>query len=293
MTFICGGKWSTYRAMAEELIDKVVEFKKLSHAGPCVTKSIKLLGGEGFHPLLHVQLVQNYNVSEAVARHLTHAYGSAAFAVCELAKPTARTTSTMGVPTDGGAHVGKPIIPDYPYIEAEVVYACRHEMARTVKDMLTTRMRLAYLNSEAAKQAIPRVANIMASELGWSRSERDRQVKQAQQYIGDFGGPVADKSNAQLKAATYTDLHEIFVSIDKDGSGYIDEAEFQAAAKSLGFPFKSKEEMKAKFMAIAPGHTRITEAQFIEWWNGHELQESERQAESHPHPHCRQRGRDR
>ena len=270
VTFICGGKWSTYRAMAEELVDKVIAFKgdKLKHAGPCTTREIKLLGGEGYHKLLYVQLVQNYGVSEAVAKHLTHAYGSAAFAVCELAKPTGRTMSTMGVPTDGGAHVGRLVVPDYPYIEAEVLYACRHEMAVTVKDMLTIRMRLAYLNSEAAKQAISRVADLMAKELGWSKRERDRQIKEAESYIGAFGGPVADKSNATLKAATFTDLHDIFVSIDTDHSGSIEVKEFKAAATRLGFPFKDDAELQAKLSAISRGNKSITEAQFIEWWNG-------------------------
>lgn len=269
VTFICGGKWSTYRAMAEELIDKVVAFKKLTHAGPCVSREIKLLGGDGYHDLLHVQLVQNYNVSEAVAKHLCHAYGAAAFAVCELAKPTGRTVSKMGVPTDGGAHAGVPIVPDHPYIEAEVTYACRHEMALTVKDMLTTRIRLAYLNSEAAKQAIPRVADLMAMELGWSKKQRDEQVKMARDYIGQFGGPVADKKSAILKAATFTDLHDVFCSIDLDNSGYIDEAELEKASIKLGFPMRSKEELKQRFKEIdTDGNGRISEAEFIEWWNG-------------------------
>ena len=89
----------------------------------------------------------------------------------------------------------------------------------TVKDMLTTRMRLAYLNSEAAKQAIPRVADLMAKELGWSKKQRDAQVKMARDYIGEFGGPVADKSAATLRAATFTDLHDIFLSVDKANAG--------------------------------------------------------------------------
>ena len=46
VTFICGGKWSTYRAMAEELVDKVIEHKQLKHATGCKTKKIKLMGGE-------------------------------------------------------------------------------------------------------------------------------------------------------------------------------------------------------------------------------------------------------
>jgi glycerol-3-phosphate dehydrogenase len=256
--------------MAEELVDKVIAFKgdKLKHARPCTTKEIKLLGGEGYHNLLHVQLVQKYGVSTEVAKHLVHAYGTAAFAVCELAKPTARTTSKLGVPTDGSGHVGRQIAVNYPYIEAEVIYACKHEMARTVKDMLTTRMRLAFLNSEAAKQAIPRVADLMAVELQWSKKERDAKVKEAYDYIGQFGGPIADKTGSTLSAATFTDLHETFLKIDIDGSGYIDEEELNKAATMLGFPFRNKEHLKAKFKEIdADGNGKITETEFIEWWN--------------------------
>jgi len=270
VTFICGGKWSTYRAMAEELIDKVVKFKakELKHATPCKTREIKLLGGDGWHQLMHVQLVQKYGISEAVAKHLVHAYGAAAFQVCELAKPTARTPSKLGVPTDASGHIGRLISANYPYIEAEVVYSCRYEHALTVKDMLTTRMRLAYLNSEAAKQAIPRVADIMAAELKWSKKTRDAMIAQANDYIGQFGGPIADKSSAQLQAATFTDLHETFLAIDLDKSGYISQDELSKAAIKLGFPFRNKQQLEEKFKEIdTDGNGKISESEFIEWWN--------------------------
>ena len=277
VVFICGGKWSTYRAMAEELIDKVIGYKgaALAHAAPCTTREIKLLGGEGYHKLLHVQLVQNYHVSEAVAHHLAHAYGAAAFAVAELAQPTRRSVNRVGVPTDGGGHAGVLLTPDYPFIEAEVKYSCRHEMAQTVKDMLTTRMRLAYLNSEAAKQCIPRVADLMAKELGWSKRERDAQVRTATEYIGAFGGPVADKSTAELRAATFTDLHEVFVSIDKDASGYVDMGELEKASVKLGFPFRNKAHLAEKFKEIdTDNNGKISESEFIEWWNGRHSEKS-------------------
>jgi len=280
ITFVCGGKWSTYRAMAEELIDKVVEHKKdkLSHAGPCITKEIKLLGGEGYYSLLHVELVQKYNVSEAVARHLAHAYGAAAFAVCELAVPVKRSTSSMGFITDGGSHRGRLIVPDYPYIEAEVQYACKYEMALTVKDMLTTRMRLAYLNSESAKQAIPKVADLMAKELGWSKKQKEEQIKVANAYIGDFGGPIADKSKAKLRMATFTDLHEVFRAIDVKDTGYLSIGEFDKAAMKLGFPFKSDAELKRKFLEVdADSNGKISESEFIEWWNGRNSEKVMRQ----------------
>jgi len=269
VTFVCGGKWSTYRAMSEELIDKVIKFKGcFPQATPCITREIKLMGGEGWHELLHVQLVQKYQISEEIAKHLVNTYGACSFAVCELMKPLSRTSSKVGSITDGSHHFGAQLVPNYPYIEAEIEYACKHEYAVSVKDMLTTRMRLAFINSEAAKQAIPRVADLMATHLKWSKAEKEKQLKIANDYIGQFGGPIANKKNAKLKTATFTDLHEIFLSIDTDKSGYIEEGELEKAASKLGFPFASKAELKAKFIEIdKDGNGRISEAEFIEWWN--------------------------
>lgn len=258
--FICGGKWSTYRAMAEELIDKVVEHKKFRHAGPCQTRTIKLMGGEGYHDLLHVQLVQKYGISTEMANHLCKTYGSCAFAVCELSRPTGATT---------GVHrFGKKLVEGFPFMEEEIEYMCKHEMATTVKDVLTLRMRLAYVNSEAAKAAIPRVADLMAISLKWSKKEKQAQIQQANEYIGQFGGPIANKSGAQIRSATFTDLHEVFTSLDKEGSGYLDMSKLNVAATKLGFPFRSQGELKAKFAEIdINGNGRISEMEFIEWWN--------------------------
>jgi len=258
--FICGGKWSTYRAMAEELVDKVVAYKNFAHAGPCVTKAIKLIGGEGYHSLLNVQLVQKYGVSHEIAEHLCHTYGACAFAVCEMSRPTGKTATQH--------RFGRQLVDGYPFIEEEIEYTCKHEMAITVKDMLTLRMRLAYLNSELAKEAIPKVADLMGDVLKWDKKEKAKQIKQATEYIGQFGGPVADKTGAKLRSATFTDLHEVFKALDADGSGYLDMSELNMAAIKLGFPFKNQAECKAKFAEIdTNGNGRISEQEFIEWWN--------------------------
>eukprot|EP00908_Phaeocystis_cordata_P024720 Transcript_7175.p1 GENE.Transcript_7175~~Transcript_7175.p1 ORF type:complete len:744 (-),score=397.36 Transcript_7175:377-2410(-) len=260
VTFICGGKWSTYRAMAEELVDKVIEHKQLKHATGCKTKKIKLMGGEGYHELLHVQLVQKYSISTEMAKHLCHTYGSCAFAVCEMAKTTG---------TKGSTHkFGNLLVPGFPFMEEEIEYACKHEMAMTVKDMLTLRMRLAYINSEAAKQAIPRVAELMATHLKWDKKEKAKQIKMAEDYCGQFGGPVANKRGAKLKQATVTDLHEVFAELDKSGSGYMDVNGLNTASIKLGFPFGSNAELKEKFAEIdTNGKGRISELEFVEWWN--------------------------
>jgi len=259
--FICGGKWSTYRAMAEELIDRVIAEKGFAkthkNLGPCVTKGIKLIGGDGYHELLYVQLVQKYGVSEAIAKHLCATYGAAAFAVCENKSPGKKT-----------GKLGTLVAEGFPFIEAEIEYACKHEYAVTAKDMLTLRMRLAYLNSEAAKKAIPRVVQVMGDSLGWSASERKRQTALAEDYVGQFGGPIADKKNANLRARTYTDLMDAFQTVDATASGYIDEPELERAAAKLGFPFKTKNDLKAAFASIdKDGAGRITEHEFVEWWN--------------------------
>ena len=98
--------------MAEELVDKVIAHKGFKHTTGCRTKKIKLLGGEGYHELLHVQLVQKYGISTEMAHHLCTTYGSTAFAVCELSRPTGATA---------GVHrFGKELVKGFPFMEEEV-----------------------------------------------------------------------------------------------------------------------------------------------------------------------------
>jgi len=194
-----------------------------------------------------------------MAQHLCHTYGATAFAVCELARPTG---------SSGVHRFGKELVKGFPFMEEEVEYACKHEMAVTVKDMLSLRMRLAYINSEAAKKAIPRVADLMAHHLGWSKKEKSRQIKLAEDYLGQFGGPVADKKGAKLRQATATDLHEVFAAQDKAMSGFIDVQQLNAASIQLGFPFRNDKDLKTTFSEIdTNGKGRISELEFVEWWN--------------------------
>ena len=120
---------------------------------------------------LSVELIQKYGISQTTAEHLARTYGGRAWDVCQL---------------DLGH---KLLIPEYPYLEAEVKYACR-EYACTVEDVLSRRTRLAFLNKEAALECIPRVADIMAKELKWSKAVKTQQMKAAAAYIGSYGGTV-------------------------------------------------------------------------------------------------------
>ena len=62
---------------------QVIEHKKLLHAGPCITRNIKLVGGDGYHDLMYIQLIQKYGISEDIAKHLCRTYGAPPAPFCE------------------------------------------------------------------------------------------------------------------------------------------------------------------------------------------------------------------
>lgn len=255
ITFITGGKWTTYRHMAEDVINRVVKLHGFN-AGPCVTGKKRLRGGDGYTRNVPVQLVQEFGVSEDVAQHLAHTYGMHAFEVCRLARPTGKNWPRFG----------SILLEGFPYLECEVEYACKNEMVCTVKDMLTLRMRLAFLNKEAALAVAPRVADLMAEALGWSRREKKRQLAEAIEYISQFGGSLP--ADGAFAVGTVSDVRDLFHTFDLGGHGYIDAIDLRNAAKMLGFPFQSKSEAERTFKNINKNKDgKITEDEFVAWWN--------------------------
>jgi glycerol-3-phosphate dehydrogenase len=139
---IAGGKWTTYRHMAEDCVDQAATLARLRDS-PCVTRRLNI---HGFLP--HAE------------RHRALAvYGADAAAVEAIARSDARLAERLH--------------PALPYIGAEVVWAVRAEMARTLDDVLSRRTRALVLNARAALEMSSRVAEIMAAELG--RDERWQQ----------------------------------------------------------------------------------------------------------------------
>ncbi|KAJ3059553.1 mitochondrial glycerol-3-phosphate dehydrogenase [Rhizoclosmatium hyalinum] len=188
---IAGGKWTTYRAMAQETIDIAVQEFGLTHAGPCVTEKTKLVGTEGWSPNMFVKLIQNFGLETEVAQHLADSYGSQAWAVASMASMTGLRWPIHG----------KKLSPQYPYIEAEVRYAVRREYACTAVDVLARRTRLAMLNAQAAKEALPRVIEIMTAELGWTRDRQAKEYKAALEFLNCMG--LAYLENASAEDQTY------------------------------------------------------------------------------------------
>lgn len=141
---LAGGKWTTYRKMAEDVIDHAEMIGALDHHY-CSTHELKIHGA---------------NVTEAEASHL-HYYGSDAPGIRALiqADPT----------------LGEPLHPKLEFLKAEVIWHVRHEMARTVEDVLSRRTRALLLDARSSMAAAPVVAGLMAKELG-----RDTAWEQAQ-----------------------------------------------------------------------------------------------------------------
>jgi glycerol-3-phosphate dehydrogenase len=140
-----GGKWTTYRNMAEHAVDQAADFARLAER-PCVTRTLNV---HGFHS----------NADRFGALGL---YGSDALGIQDLM----RTTPSLAAPLHA----------QLPYTGAEVVWATRHEMARTVEDVLARRTRALFLNARAAEAMAPEVARIMAGELGWDASRQSAET---------------------------------------------------------------------------------------------------------------------
>ncbi|KAI0657281.1 DAO-domain-containing protein [Cubamyces menziesii] len=178
---IAGGKWTTYRAMAEETVDKAIEVFGLKDRVKrgCVTEQLRLVGSDGWSRNMFIGLVQRYGLETEVAKHLSENYGDRAWTVCSLAQPTGKAWPLHGVR----------LSPSYPFIEAEVRYAARHEYAQTAVDVIARRCRLSFLNAQAALDALPRVVEILAEELRWSPARAKAEFAAAQDFLASMGLP--------------------------------------------------------------------------------------------------------
>jgi glycerol-3-phosphate dehydrogenase len=153
---IAGGKWTTYRKMAEDAVDHAATLAGLEER-PCVTRSLKIHGHR----------------ADARALGALWFYGSAAEGVLRLIEER--------------AELGARLHPSLPIVGAQVVWAAREEMARGVEDVLSRRTRALVLNARAAMAMAPAVARLLAEELGrdelWQHAEVERFRTLAAMYV--------------------------------------------------------------------------------------------------------------
>ncbi|RPB05329.1 DAO-domain-containing protein [Choiromyces venosus 120613-1] len=197
---IAGGKWTTYRQMAEEAVDEAVkQFSlktgpgaRVDHVptipeapgvvaidGNCKTDQLKLIGAHSYSKTLFINLIQHFGVETEVAQHLAGAYGDRAWTVASLSAPTAQRFPVRG----------KRLSALYPFIDGEVRYAVRHEYAQTAVDVIARRTRLAFLNVQAALEALPGVIDIMSEELKWSKDRKEQEWTDTVRFLLSMGLP--------------------------------------------------------------------------------------------------------
>ena len=142
---LTGGKWTTYRRMAEDCINQAAVLAKLPEKD-CATKDLKIHG-----------FIENAEQFGELA-----IYGADAI---EIQKLIAANKS-----------LGEKLHADLPYTIAEVVWSVRNEAARTIEDVLARRTRALFLNARAAIESAPKVAGIMARELSKNESWIEKQI---------------------------------------------------------------------------------------------------------------------
>jgi glycerol-3-phosphate dehydrogenase len=155
---IAGGKWTTYRRMAQDAVDHAITLGRLNDK-PCVTQELRLHG-----------------YAESVAENDPLAvYGSDAAAIRSLAAES--------------PDLAHPLDPELPIIAAQVLWAVREEMARSVEDVLARRTRALFLRARSALRMAPAVASLMARELhrddAWIAHQLDSFRNLAAQYTLD------------------------------------------------------------------------------------------------------------
>lgn len=182
---ITGGKWTTYRSMAEDAVNAAIRSGNLKPASECLTLNVQLIGADGWDPASFTVLAQQYVrmkrthagkivpgvMDTCVAKHLSHAYGNRAERVAAIAQ---------------NENLGKRLAHGYPFLEAEVAYCARHEYCESAVDFIARRCRLAFLDTDAAHQALPQVIRILAAEHKWDKRRQKQELESGKEFLETF-----------------------------------------------------------------------------------------------------------
>ncbi|MFL5734978.1 MAG: glycerol-3-phosphate dehydrogenase/oxidase [Chloroflexia bacterium] len=193
MVTVVGGKLTTYRRMGQDAIDHLANRlgKRVSH----LTERLPLVGSEAWEQAAkQVQAAAPaYGWQAGTVRRLG-TYGSSALTILQLAEEDPAL-----------AHL---VVADLPYVMAEVVFACRYEMAIQLDDVLERRLHIRFEDWDHGLGVAPDVAAVMAGELGWTPAEESAQVARYKQIVqqdepersGNDGDTGAHPKNAEHEA---------------------------------------------------------------------------------------------
>lgn len=166
---IVGGKLTTYRRMAQDTVDVLSRRDGRTPVHP--TQRLLLCDSVGW-PSVQQQIGDQgaaLGLVPAVLRHLGWAYGAGALRVLQLIADD---------PT-----LGQPLVADLPYVRAEVLHACREELALTPSDILARRTSIALEDRQRGLSCLEEVAALMAEELGWTSAYTGRMVEEYREAL--------------------------------------------------------------------------------------------------------------
>ncbi len=167
---VAGGKYTTYRIMAKDAIDRaVIELRELTPES--VTEKLPLVGADGYFALVQQieRLSQASGLDALTITHLLNRYGSLISEVLELIEENPQLAAKVDE--------------DLLYIKAEIHYAASHEGARTVDDVISRRTRIAFEARDHGVHLADEIAAIIAPVLSWSVKERKASVQAYEELV--------------------------------------------------------------------------------------------------------------
>jgi glycerol-3-phosphate dehydrogenase len=164
LVMIAGGKYTTYRVMARDAVDAVAHGLD-GKVPPSCTDAVPLVGADGYPALWNsrARLAAASGLHVARIEHLLRRFGSLAEEVLALIA--------------GQRDLGRPLSGADDYLRAEVVYACTHEAARHLDDVLTRRTRISIETPDRGLSAAREAAELMAGVLRWDGEQVAREVE--------------------------------------------------------------------------------------------------------------------
>jgi glycerol-3-phosphate dehydrogenase len=167
---VAGGKYTTYRIMAEDVIDAAASDLPFD-VSESFTDHIPLVGADGYNALLkQIPLLSDETgLDSSTLLHLLDRYGSLMAQIVNLVKHD--------------PELGKRLDKNLPYLKAEIHYAASDEGARSVSDVIYRRTRISFESSDAGMGVSEEVSRIIAPILGWSSRDRKRSLDEYQELV--------------------------------------------------------------------------------------------------------------
>ena len=154
-----GGKWSTYRKMAEDLTDKMIQTGKLVPIRACETYNYNFIGKSGYSENMYLKIAQDYKLDIETAKRLRNYYGGEVFEIL--------------------GENPKEIVKGTGFFEEEVIHSIKNEFALSILDIIARRLRVLFTDLELAVSFVEPVGKLMTKQLKWNANKKTLEEKEA------------------------------------------------------------------------------------------------------------------